>query len=138
MNKTVNVTSAITGKTYQYVDTGEPMRGGMKDVYFSPDKTYVVAFYRDVQDFNSKERLRKIVTQYYDSFFNREGGSYYKDLYCWPTDMVEVDKKVGLIVPSYNKNFFFKKGYATSDLIKGKEKEGKWFISKIQEQTICS
>ena len=129
MNKTVNVTSAITGKTYQYVDTGEPMRGGMKDVYFSPDKTYVVAFYRDVQDFNSKERLRKIVTQYYDSFFNREGGSYYKDLYCWPTDMVEVDKKVGLIVPSYNKNFFFKKGYATSDLIKGKEKEGKWFAS---------
>lgn len=111
------------------MDTGEPMRGGMKDVYFSPDKTYVVAFYRDAQDFNSKERLRKIVTQYYDSFFNREGGAYYKELYCWPTDMVEVGKQVGLIVPTYNKNFFFKKGYATSDLIKGKEKEGKWFAS---------
>ena len=129
MTKTVDVTSAITGKNYQYVDTGEPMRGGMKDVYFSPDKTYVVAFYRDTQDFNSKERLRKIVTQYYDSFFNREGGSYFKDLYCWPTDMIEVGKLVGLIVPTYNQNFFFKKGYATSDLIKGKEKEGKWFAS---------
>ncbi|HVG40206.1 MAG TPA: hypothetical protein VM888_01245, partial [Chitinophagaceae bacterium] len=47
-----------TGKTYAYVDNGEPMRGGMKDVYFGPDKTYVVAFYRDKQDFNSRERLK--------------------------------------------------------------------------------
>ncbi len=116
-------------RVYQYVDNGEPMRGGMKDVYFSPDKTYVVAFYRDPQDFNSKERLKKIVTQYFESFFLREGGDYYKQLYCWPTDMVEDGKKVGLIVPVYNQNFFFKKGYATSDLIKGKEKEGKWFAS---------
>jgi len=129
MSKTFTVSSAITGKTYQYVDNGEPMRGGMKDVYFSPDKSYVVAFYRDVQDANSKERLRKIVTQYFESFFNREGGDYYKDLYCWPTDMVESNKKVGIIVPCYNSNFFFKKGYASSDIIKGKEKEGKWFAS---------
>ncbi len=56
------------------------LRGGMKDVYFSPDKSYVVAFYRDVQDYNAKELLIKIVTQYYDSFFKREGGDYYKDL----------------------------------------------------------
>ncbi|MDQ3844507.1 MAG: kinase, partial [Bacteroidota bacterium] len=110
------VSSVITpGKTYQYVDNGEPMRGGVKDVYFGPDRSYVVAFYRKEQDYNSKERLRKIVTQYYDAFFNREGGEYYKELYCWPTDMVEQDKKVGLIVPAYPKNFFFKKGYATSE-----------------------
>ena len=105
------------------------MQGGMKDVYFSPDRTYVVAFYRDIQDYNSKERLKKIVTQYYDSFFNKEGGAYYKDLYCWPTDVVEQDKHIGLVVPVYNKNFFFKKGYAANDLIQGKEKEGKWFAS---------
>jgi serine/threonine protein kinase len=43
--------------------------------------------------------------------------------------MVEQDKKVGIVIPVYNKNFFFKKGYATNDLIKGKEKEGKWFAS---------
>ena len=127
---TKSVISIINaGKTYQYVDNGEPMRGGMKDVYFSPDKSYVVAFYRDTQDFNSKERLKKIVTQYFDSFFNREGGAFFKDLYSWPTDVVEADKKVGIVVPCYNKNFFFKKGYASNDLIKGKEKEGKWFAS---------
>ncbi|MEJ7740097.1 MAG: kinase [Chitinophagaceae bacterium] len=123
-------TSMITpGKTYQYVDNGEPMRGGMKDVYFSPDKSYVVAFYRDEQDYNTKERLRKIVTLYYDNFFNREGGQYYKELYCWPTDMVELDRRIGLIVPSYNKAFFFKKGSATGEGIEGKEKQGLWFAS---------
>ena len=127
---TRTVGSIITkGRTYQYVDNGEPMRGGMKDVYFSPDRSYVVAFYRDIQDFNSRERLVKIATQYYDSFFNKEGGTYYKDLYSWPTDVVELDRKIGIVVPTYNQNFFFKKGYATSDLIRGKEKEGKWFAS---------
>ncbi|RRD74545.1 helix-hairpin-helix domain-containing protein [Tannerella forsythia] len=127
---TRTVSSIINpGKTYQYVDNGEPMRGGMKDVFFSPDKSYVVAFYRDSQDFNSRERLKKIVTQYFDSFFNKEGGSYYKNLYTWPTDVVEADKKVGIIVPCYSRNFFFQKGYANNDLLKGKEKEGKWFAS---------
>ncbi len=127
---TKTVTSIITaGKTYQYVDNGEPMRGGMKDVYFSPDKSYVVAFYRATPDFNSKERLKKIVTQYYDSFFNKDGGAYYKELYSWPTDVITIDNKIGIIVPCYNKNFFFQKGYATNDLLKGKEKNGKWFTS---------
>ena len=106
--KTV-ISSIHPGKSYQYEDNGTPMQGGMKDVYFSPDKSYVVAFYRAAPDFNSRERLRKIVTDYYNSFFNREGGDYYKELYCWPTDMVEEGNKTGLIVPCYNKNFFFKK-----------------------------
>lgn len=128
--KTVN--SIInSGKSYQFVDNGEPMRGGMKDVFFSPDKSYVVAFYRDTQDFNSKERLKKIVTQYFEAFFLRDktSGDFYKELYSWPTDVVELDKKVGIVVPCYKRNFFFKKGYATNDLLKGEEKSGKWFAS---------
>ncbi|MDB5197324.1 MAG: putative protein kinase, partial [Flaviaesturariibacter sp.] len=32
-------------------------------------------------------------------------------------------------VPTYNKTFFFKKGYATGEGIKGKEKQGLWFAS---------
>jgi serine/threonine protein kinase len=126
------VTSIINaGKTYQYIDNGEPMRGGMKDVYFSPDKSYVVAFYRDPQDFNSKERLRRIVSQYYESFFLRDtvSGNFYKNLYSWPTDVVELNKQLGIVVPCYNRNFFFSKGYASNDLLKGKEKNGKWFAS---------
>src|SRR5688500_12092861 len=43
--------------------------------------------------------------------------------------MVEADNKVGLIVPAYNKNFFFRSGYASGEGIKGKEKQGLWFAS---------
>lgn len=127
---TITVNSIITpGKEYQYVHTDDPIRGGMKDVYFSPDRSYVVAFYRSRQDYNSRERLKRIVTQYYNNFFNDADGTYFKGLFCWPTDMVESKGLVGIIVPCYRKNFFFTKGYETNDLIKGKEKEGKWFAS---------
>lgn len=126
------VTSIINvGKTYQYVDNGDPKQGGMKDVYFSPDKKYVVAIYRNKQDFNSKERLKRIVTQYFENFFNRDpiSGGFYKELYSWPTDVIEDNGKTGIIVPFYSKNFFFRKGYVNNDLLKGGEKEGKWFAS---------
>jgi hypothetical protein len=125
--KTVRSATSVVhaGKTYQYVDNNDPMRGGMKDVYFGPDRSYVIAFYRDKQDFNSRERLKKLVTQYYESFFNREGGDYYKELYCWPTDMVEANGKVGLVVPTYNQNFFFKK--AMPQAMASREKKSKAF-----------
>ncbi len=45
--QTITVKSILDpNKSYQYIDNGEPMRGGVKDVYFSPDRKYVVAFYR--------------------------------------------------------------------------------------------
>jgi serine/threonine protein kinase len=132
MEQIVTITTA-EGKKYQYTDNGAPMQGGMKDVYFAPDKSYVVAFFRDPQDENSKERLRNIVTLYRDRIFNQPGGDYWKDLYCWPTDMFEHTGKVGIIVPVYPQHFFFSTGYNSTASalvsIRGKEKEGKWFAS---------
>ncbi len=130
---TVTVTSIIDPKkSYQYVDKGSPSAaGGMKDIYFSPDKSYVVGFYRAPQDFNSIERLKKIVTTYYDRFFNNAAGEYYKELYSWPTDVIKYNNRIGIIVPCYNKNFFFKKGYALNDALKGQDKEGKWFACPL-------
>ncbi len=128
MNKTINVSSVATGKTYQYIDTGEPMRGGVKDVYFSPDRKYVVAIFRDKLDFNQKERLNKITNYYLPQIQSKEGADYYlNEVYRWPTDVIEINGLTGIIVPIYNAKFFFQKGYETSDLIKGKEKNGKWF-----------
>jgi hypothetical protein len=46
MAKTITLVG-ISGSTIEFVDNGDPMQGGMKDVYFSPDKSYVVAFFRD-------------------------------------------------------------------------------------------
>lgn len=132
MSKTITVINA-EGKTYQFIDDGSPMQGGMKDVYFSPDKSYVVAFFRDKQDFNSKERLINIVKTYRERIFSQAGGEYWKDLFCWPYDMLEHNGQTGIVVPVYQKHFFFQQGYnlAAGNFasIKGKEKEGKWFAS---------
>lgn len=116
-------------KSYQYVDNGEPMRGGMKDVYFSPDKSYVVAFYRDKLDFDGKELVRQLTTNYRKSIFDKPDGEYWKSIYCWPYDIVEKNGLTGIIVPAYEKRFFFKQGYSNNDILKGKEKQGKWFAS---------
>lgn len=105
--------------------------GGMKDVYFSPDKSYVVAFFRDKQDANAMDRLQNIAGPYYQRIFNQEGGDYWKDLYCWPTKVVQHNGKLGLVCPTYQKQFFFKVGSINNDFlgIKSQEKQGKWYAS---------
>lgn len=105
--------------------------GGMKDVYFSPDKSYVVAFFRDDQDFQSRDRLTTVVGAYRERILNQAGGDYWKNLFCWPYALVEHDGKLGVIAPTYQKQFFFEYGSKNNDFlgIKGKDKEGKWFAS---------
>nr|WP_314264450.1 lipopolysaccharide kinase InaA family protein [uncultured Moellerella sp.] len=118
------------GKTVQYVDQVIGS-GTMKDVYFSPDKSYVVAFYRKPQDAQARERINMITGQYRQSIFEQVGGEYWKGLFCWPTDIVEHEGKIGIVVPTYDNHFFFKYGSKNNDFlsIKGREKEGKWFAS---------
>ena len=44
---TIKVSSILeNSKSYEYVDES-PVQGGVKDVYFSPNRDYVVAFYRE-------------------------------------------------------------------------------------------
>ncbi len=128
MSNIITVKSIIDAtKSYQYVN-GEPKRGGVKDVYFSPDRKYVVAIFRDKQDFNQRERLIKITDKYYKQIKEKDAGDYYlEEIYRWPTDVIETNGKLGIIVPIYKSKFFFNKGYVSSDLIKGEEKNGKWF-----------
>ncbi|MCQ2265937.1 MAG: kinase, partial [Bacteroidales bacterium] len=115
--------NATDGSKVEFVDEiiGS---GAMKDVYFSPDKSYVVAFFREKQDANAKDRLENITGIYEERIFNQAGGNYWRDMFCWPTKMVEWNGKLGLVCPTYQKHFFFSSGP-----FKGKEKEGKWFAS---------
>ncbi len=121
---------ATNGDAIEFVDTviGQ---GAMKDVYFSPNKDYVVAFFRDPQDQNARERLEDIVGRYRDGIFGREGGAYWQSLFCWPTHILEHEGKLGLVAPTYQNHFFFKYGSVNNDIlgIRGNEKEGKWFAS---------
>ncbi|MCF0158426.1 MAG: kinase [Veillonella sp.] len=122
MAKTVRLT-AKDGSTVEFVDEVIGS-GAMKDVYFSPDKSYVVGFFRTPQDANAKDRLANITGIYREKIFKQEGGAFWEKLFCWPTKLVEWNGKLGVVVPAYQKHFFFEGGR-----FKGKEKVGKWFAS---------
>lgn len=106
--------------------------GAMKDVYFSPDRSYVVAFFRNKLDFNAKERVQMIVGKYRENIFEQAGGDFWKNYFCWPTKMLEHQGLTGIVAPTYPKEYFFEYGSVNNDSllgIRGKEKNGKWFIT---------
>ena len=103
-------------------------QGGIKDVYFSPSKKYVVAFYRKTLKElkpSEKDRLQNIVGVYREKIFiANSDGAYWKNLFAWPEKIVEWNGKIGLVVPFYDSKFFFSGGK-----FNGQEKNGKWFAS---------
>ncbi len=117
-------TKAKDGTPVEFIQK-DPMQGGVKDVYFAPDKSYVVAFFRKTPDIAGQERIEKLVGQYRKGIFEQAGGEYWKKLFCWPERVVEHEGKIGIVVPAYQPHFFF--GKQTS--LAGAEKEGKWFAS---------
>jgi serine/threonine protein kinase len=127
--KIVKLTTT-TGQPVEYIDEmiGQ---GGMKDVYFSPKKDYVIAFFRSKPDSLLLDRLTMISETYRKRIFDQDGGDYWRQVFCWPTGMVVDGDRVGVVVPTYDKTFFFEHGSRNNDMlkIKGKEKEGKWFAS---------
>ncbi len=129
--------TATDGSAVQFEDGKMAGAGGMKDVYFAPDKSYVVAWFRKPQDYNSVERLKNIVGPYREKIFNAPGGEYWNNLYCWPTKIVQDKGRTGIVAPTYEKQFFFEFGSKNNDTllgIRGKEKEGKWFASANHQQ----
>lgn len=70
--------TATNGETIQFVDEVKA-QGGMKDVIFSPNRDYVVAFFREPADAATKERLEMITGTYRERIFNQEGGEYLKN-----------------------------------------------------------
>jgi len=131
MANTIKIT-ASDGSSVEFVDEIKAS-GGMKDVYFSPDRSYVVAFFREAK-YNTpqnKDRMETICNRYRESIFNQQGGDYWKNLFVWPTKVVQHNQKIGIVVPFYPSTFFFKTGSVNNDFlgIKGKDKEGKWFAS---------
>lgn len=133
--------TAHDGTPIEYIDEiiGQ---GGLKDVYFSPDKSYVVAFFRSLKKGTTeysatKDRLIKITGSYRDGIFNQVGSEYWKNVYCWPEKkIVEHNNLIGVVVPTYQKCFFFEFGSNNNDMlgIKGKEKEGKWFSASNRKR----
>lgn len=115
--------TASDGSTVEFYDEIKA-QGGVKDVYFSADKTYVVAFYRKNLSPAEKDRLSNIVGPYHKRIFESPEGNYWKEYLIMPTKMVKWNEKTGVVLPFYPKRFFFSGGP-----FDGKEKEGKWFAS---------
>ena len=122
--------TTIDGRQVEYVDEiiGQ---GGMKDVYFSPKRDYVVAFFREKATPQLVDRLKMITGTYHQRIFEQEGGAYWKTVFFFFFGVVLQGDQVVVTVPTYQKNFFFEIGSKNGDMlgIKGKEKEGKWFAS---------
>ncbi len=122
MSKTIRLT-ALDGSTVEFVD--EPIgSGSMKEAFFTPDRKHVVCFFFKPQDANTRERLKNIVGNYRTNIFEKDGGDYWKRLFCWPEKIVEWNGRLGIVTPAYDKTFYFSSG-----IMAGKEKEGKWFAS---------
>ena len=123
MSEEIISVTAKDGSVVEYVK-GKPSQGAMKDVYFSPDRSYVVAFFRKKLGEPQKVRLNKIVGDYADRIFKRIGGEYWRTVFCWPEKIIETDEQYGIVMPAYRSNFIFQSGYP-----QGQEKEGKWWAS---------
>jgi hypothetical protein len=54
----IKVKSLTTGKEYEYDQDKHAGSGAMKEVYFAPDRSYVVQIFKEKQDANSMERLK--------------------------------------------------------------------------------
>lgn len=117
------ILTAQDGTTVEFYDEIRA-QGGVKDVYFSTDKTYVVAFYRKTLSPCDKNRLENIVGPYHKQIFGTEEGKYWKDYLIMPDRLVEWNGKIGVVLPFYPSKYFFNGGP-----FDGKEKEGKWFAS---------
>jgi len=99
------------------------MEGGMKHVYFTRDRSGVVAFFHDKQDYQRSERLSRVVEKFNPTRDGQANSAYWRDLFCWPTSIIEHSAfGIGIHLPAYPSCFFFQQGE-----LKGKEKDGGWF-----------
>jgi len=111
------------GRQVEYVvDPDKTMEGGMKQVYFTPDKSSVLCFFKDQSDRERRARLDAVIGKYNPTI--QTNGEYWKRYYCWPTAIIQ-SPGLGVMCPTYPRNFFFNDGPW-----KGKEKEGSWFSGK--------
>jgi hypothetical protein len=116
--------ASIRGGGSVRFDASTRMEGGMKHVYFTPDRSAVVAFFLDAnQDFQRAERLTKVVERFNPTRDDQSNATYWRELFCWPTQVVDHPSfGIGITLPAYPPCYFFREGN-----LKGKEKDGGWF-----------
>ena len=98
------ILKASDGTTVEFYDEIKA-QGGVKDVYFSIDKTYVVAFYRKTLSPSDKNRLENIVGPYHKRIFETVEGKYWKDYLIMPDRLVEWNGNISSYFPQIRIKF---------------------------------
>ena len=112
------------GRHVEYViDPDKTMEGAMKVVYFTPDKSSVLCFFKDQSDASRRLRLDKVL-QNYNPTLDSQTGDYWRQLFCWPAAII-TSPSLGIMTPTYPDNYFFREGPWS-----GQEKKGVWFVRK--------
>lgn len=129
----------VGGGEVEFYD--EPIgSGGEKVVFFTKDRKSVVCFfYKGLSDrIERRRRLENILGRY--NATNGQAGDYWKNHFCWPTQMLDgdssvprtflqrhniIDPALAVVAPAYRQNFFFRDKSGSI-----REKNGKWFTSE--------
>ncbi|MDR0609679.1 MAG: hypothetical protein LBG58_06180 [Planctomycetaceae bacterium] len=109
---------------FQYDAANPTASGTFKDVYFAPDESYVVAFFKTTPDETELKRIEKVIGDYRNEIYLGPGGDYLRELYCWPEKIVKYDGKIGLVTPAFRQEFLFDPGPGET---KRREKVVTWF-----------
>lgn len=83
--------TATDGSTVEFYDEIKA-QGGVKDVYFSVDKTYVVAFYRKAINANDKARINDIVNIHRNRIFTSDAVGQYWTAFCMANENSRVER----------------------------------------------
>jgi Protein kinase domain len=123
MSAQIETARIRSGGTIEF-NLDKRMEGGMKHVYFTHDRSGVVAFFHDKhQEYQRTARLSRVVNEFNPTRDGQANSAYWRDLFCWPTHIIEHDAfGIGVHLPAYPSCFFFQQG-----ALKGEEKDGGWF-----------
>jgi serine/threonine protein kinase len=114
---------SLDDKTLIEFDLNYHEEGYEKSVYFNPDRKYVIYFYKKMDE-NKKKKLTDIVTEYRPLIFcDTSFENNIKQLFRWPEHIVKFDERFGIVVPFYEKNFYFSEPFQNKAI----EKNGFWF-----------
>lgn len=134
------------GTRLPYVVTENPPNGTMKYTYFSPDRSYVVQFFKDAEAGRNAElrnRISAIIGKYNPTIPEEKGGAkgnteklaeYFSDLFCWPFAVV-VAPEFGIVCPAYPSNYFFGENASNTSRLSlaGTDKKSRWFTSSVRK-----
>lgn len=106
---------ANNGIKYQFVDKIIGT-SSIVDVYFSSDERYVLSLYHNQvsrQEWEDKqiEQVKILIDEYAKLISKYAKGEYWRDLFNYPLAHVEWNGRFGVILPTFNKQFFFERGW---------------------------